>query len=174
MKERLILIGVLTCLCVALSAAAAWATIISPPGEPGPPQPSSGPTGTAVTWTFATPFDGNQEPPYDGFLSGESGDILFCTQQIDVGDFVVPNFTLIGTTVVFNVPEQAPAGSCTVRAHGNTSGFEVTESFEVTASQVPYTGGTPKKTLPAWPLYLTGSLALAIGGAIVWRRTLAT
>lgn len=171
MTKRLILIAALTFLCVALSAAAAWATGIIVPGEPGPPQPSSGPPGTAVTWTFATPFDGNQEPPYDGFLSGESGDILFCTQQIDVGDFFVPNFTLIGTTVVFNVPEQAPPGSCTVRARGNTSGYEVTADFEVTATVVPYTGGPIKKTLPSWIAYLVGGVMLAVGGAFVWRRT---
>lgn len=173
MKKRLILIGILTCLCIALSAGAVLAVAVTQPGFEL--QPSSGPPGTLVTWTFETPIQNGQS----GFLADEDGDILFCSQQIDVGDFSVPNFSRGGlgaqqyptVTVMFTIPEEAPTGTCTARAHGRRSGFEVTADFEVTATTVPYTGGPPKKTLPSWIAYLVGGIMLAVGGAFVWRRT---
>lgn len=170
MKKRLILVAIISCLLILLSVSTVFAAAITLPEEQ--PQPQSGPPGTLVTWAFTTPFDTEQGPPYDGFIPGENGDIFFCDQQIDVGNFTVANILVIAAAT-FNVPEQATPGSCTVRAHGRESGFEVTADFNVQATAVPYTGGPAKKTLPSWIAYLTGGIMLAVGGVFVWRRTLA-
>lgn len=166
MMKKVLIVVALSVLVILFSAATVWATP-APLPEPSPPSPPSGPPGTAVTWTFETPLVNGAA----GFIPGENGNVLFGPQEIDVGDFVVPILNQLGTTVIFNVPAEAPVGTNTVRARGTQSGYEVTDFFEVTATQVPYTGGTPITTLPSWLAYLAGALMLAAGGAIVWRRT---
>lgn len=167
MAKKLIFVAITACLFFLISTAAVFAR---PLPQEFPPQPSIGPPGTAVTWMFETPFVNGSS----GFQPGESGDIFFCTQQIDVGDFTVPNITqgeinaeaaFPTLTVSFVIPGNADIGTCTVRARGRTSGFEETGTFEVTAAQVPFTGGSPRTTFPIWLVFLAGGLMITLVGA---------
>lgn len=165
MTKKFLVIMTLVCLFFLASTMTASATM----------QPSGGPPGTVVTWMFETPYENGQE----GFQAGEPGDIFFCSQQIDVGDFNVPDLRQgdVGAqqypevTVMFTIPETAPTGSCTARARGRNSGFEVTGDFEVTATQVPYTGGSPGTNFPIWLVFIAGGLLLTVGGAVIRRTT---
>lgn len=147
MRKRIFLAGLLAVVLVLATAPAVLAAY-----EGSSPNPSSGPTGTAVTWTAG------------GFTQGETVTFRFCSQQTVVGTDVADGSG--NAHAAFDIPATAPAGTCTLTGTGGTSGRVVTTAFTVTTTNIAYTGAQ----IMFWVMAGLGLIALG-AGLLMKRRT---
>lgn len=147
MFKKIVFISVLTILLVLISSPFVYAQYTG-----GPPSPSSGSTGTTVTWEAG------------GFTPGETVNFYFCSQRIFVGSATAGE---TGTaSISFTIPTTSDTGDCTLRAIGATSGTEVTTTFTVIGT------GTGLASTGAQVLFwlMAGAALIAIGVAFVRRQ----
>jgi hypothetical protein len=148
MSKKILFITVLTVLLMLVTSPFVFAAYTG-----SPPSPSSGGTGTTVSWSPG------------GFDQGETVNFYFCSQRIFVGSATANE---IGTaSITFAIPSNSDTGDCTLRGLGDRSGTEVTTTFTVTGAGttgLAYTGAQ----ILFW--LMAGAALIAIGVAFVKRQ----
>lgn len=145
MRKKILLAGILAIALVLVAAPTVFAAYTGDAADP-----TSGTTGTAVTWTAG------------GFAAGEVVTFRFCSLQTVVGTDVADASG--NAHVAFNVPATASVGACTITATG-TSGRVVSTPFTVTGG-LAYTGAQ----IMFWVMAGLGLAALG-AGLLMKRRT---
>lgn len=150
MKVKVLIAGLLAIAIVLVAAPAVLAATYAG----GAANPTSGPSGTAVTWTAG------------GFTAGDTVTFRFCTLQEVVGTPQIADSSG-NATISFTVPPTAPVGACTITATGGTPVRVVSTPFTVTGtSSLAYTGAQ----ILFWVMAGLGLAAIG-AGLLMKRRT---